>query len=585
MRLAATLLSSLSLCCSVMAQPMNMTFDDGIGGWRVVLDGVMGGRSSGRVSQPESGILRFSGQLSLENNGGFSQIQTSIAPGSLQDGAGGGGGVEIRVRGDGRTYIFDLRTSDVRIMAGSFQTTFDTVAGEWTTVRLPFEQFRLHSFGRLVSNAPRLNPERIESIGVTLADKNAGPFRIDFDSIRSLETPRAATAARPGRAAQPTAASGADLATVARSAGLTTLLSLVEIAGIELPPDGRVTIFAPTNEAFAALPAERVRFLTSEEGRPLLRAVLAHHVVPEAVDSAALLQRRTATSLSNQDLTIDGEALKVAGALLLKTDVLFERGIVHVIDSVMIPETRSAAEVVGAEPRLSSLFRAVNAAGLARQLGSENEGPWTILAPSNEAFAALGEREIAALVSNPMQLVNILGGHVIPGRIRRSDMIAQGSVRTLMGRDAVTFAIAEGQVTAGGARIIAADIPASNGIIHIIDRIILPAPAAPATAGAPAGAAPSAAAILQLAELTIERGVPLFNDGQPEACAVVYELFLNSVVKLAQETLGPAGTGRIQDALAQGATERDPAARAWIYRRAIDRMYQDLSRVGPPHTR
>ena len=557
----AVVAASLSFCSIAGAQPFNIDFDSGVAGWRTVLDGVMGGRSTGRVTQPEDGILRFSGELSLENNGGFSQTQTAVPEGSFKDSAG----IEARVRGDGRTYQFDVRCSDVRMMAGSFQVKFDTVPGEWVTLRLPFDQFRLHSFGRLVPSAPKLTPARVESIGVTLADKNAGGFQLDIDFVRAIT--------RDGEGP----AIGANLAAVAKSADLTTLLSLVELSGLQLPSDGRVTIFAPTNEAFAEIPADKLKFLTSEEGLPTLRAILRHHVLPMAVDSASLLERRGVVALSGQNLAIDGEGLSVAGATVVKADVPFDKGIVYLIDRVLMPETRSIAEVVSQDARLAMLFKAVTAAGLAEQLGGRNEGPWTVLAPSNEAFAALGEDTIKMLLADPSQLANVLSAHVIPSRIRRSDMIAQRSARTLLGRDAVSFSLVDGKVTVAGADIIASDIEASNGVIHIIDRVIIPNQSA-GNDGSAEQIKTSMASVSGLVELAIERGVPLFNDGNPEACAAIYEVTIAAIIDLAPQTVGQNAIERLGLALAEGNTETDAAKRAWIFRRAIDRLYEDSNR-------
>lgn len=541
--------------------PLNIEFDVGVSGWRTVLDGVMGGRSTGRVSQPEAGLLRFAGELSLENNGGFSQTQTAVPEGSLE----GARGIEARVRGDGRTYQFDVRCSDVRMMAGSFQTTFDTVQGEWLTIQLPFEELRLHSFGRPVPNAPRLTPARVESIGVTLADKKPGAFQLDIDFIRALGTDGNSRA------------EDSSLEAVARSAGLTTLLSLVELSGLQLPADGRVTIFAPTNEAFAALPPERVTFLTSDAGRPTLRAILRHHIVPTGLDSGSLLQRRGVLPLSGQNLRIEADALTIDGATILKTDVPFDRGLVFVVDRVLIPETRSIAEVASQDERLSALARALAAAGLEGQLGAENEGPWTVLAPSNQAFAALGEETIRTLAANPSQLATVLSAHVIPSRIRRSDMLSQQVARTLLGRDAVSFSLVDGAVTVAGADIIAADIEASNGVIHIIDRVIQPDPASARTPPQ-VGAAASASSVAELVERAIERGAPIFNDGDPDACAAIYEVTIAAIVDLAGDAVGRDALERLRLAMAQGMAERDATRRAWLFREALDRTYQDARR-------
>ncbi|MCX5691047.1 MAG: CIA30 family protein [Planctomycetota bacterium] len=564
MKFTLVIASALSICSAALAQPLSIDFDAGVSGWGTVLDGVMGGRSTGRVTQPEAGILRFSGELSLENNGGFSRTQTTVPESSFQ----GATGIEARVRGDGRTYQFDVRCSDVRMMAGSFQVKFDTVAGEWVTLRLPFEDFKLYSFGRLVGNAPKLTPARVESVGVTLADKKPGAFQIDIDFVRAIG-PKGESAA-----------AGSDLASVAKSAGLTTLLSLVEASGLQLPADGRVTIFAPTNKAFEAIPADKVKYLTSPEGRATLQAILKHHILPGALDSGALLQRRGVVALSGQNLLIDGEGLTVAGASLLKTDVAFDRGIVYVIDRVMMPETRSVSEIVSEDPRLSTLLKAVTAAGLARQLSNENEGPWTLLAPSNEAFAALGEETIKALIAEPTQLASVLSAHVIPSRIRRSDMIAQRSARTLLGRDAVSFSLVDGRVTVAGAGIIAGDIEASNGVIHIIDRVLVPNPSANTDAPM-AGRAAKAQDVSGIVELAIERGVPLFNDGKPDACAAIYEVTLSAILDLAADAVGNDSVERLRLALAEGQSEKNVSERAWIYRRAMDRVLQDAHRSIP----
>jgi monofunctional biosynthetic peptidoglycan transglycosylase len=182
--LAAKLLSASLLAAAVTAVSVgrfDADFDNEMGSWYVVVDGVMGGRSTGHVARNEPGVLRFSGDLSLENNGGFSQMRSGVDG----DRFAGTDGIELEVRGDGRTYTFDVRCADARVRAGGFQRTFDTEDGAWTTLRLPFDEFRLHTYGRRVTNAPALAPAMIESIGVTLADKKEGRFRLDVRSIRA----------------------------------------------------------------------------------------------------------------------------------------------------------------------------------------------------------------------------------------------------------------------------------------------------------------------------------------------------------------------------------------------------------------
>jgi transforming growth factor-beta-induced protein len=538
-----------------MAQQANLEFDDGTGRWSTVLDGVMGGRSTGRISQEEPGILRFTGELSLKNNGGFSSIRTSVPQGTFT----GKEGLTFRVRGDGRRYQFDVRCSDVRLMAGGYQVKFDTKAGEWTTVEIPFREFRLFNFGEAVDNAPKLRPDRIESIGFTLADKKEGPFAIDVDWVRPLGGSNAQGAA--------------PLAAVAEKAGLTTLLSLVKAAGLELPAGGRVTIFAPTNDAFAKLPKEKVEFLTSEKGKATLATILRHHVVASSLESPALLSRRRIVALSGQSLLIDADALTVGGAKIIATDVGFDGGIVHVIDTVLVPELRTIAEIASQEPRLSSLVKALAAADLTSQFGERNPGPWTVLAPVDEAFKALGDGAFKDLAANPDRLRAVLAAHVIPGAIRRSEMPAMGKARTL-GGGGVRFSLDKGAVTAGGATIIVADIEAANGVIHLIDRVIKPEASTETMAAAQAV---DPAKIASIIEAAIERGAPMFNAGDTAACAAIYEVAVMSIVELAGPSLPQASREALTEALETVRRERDASERAWTLRRAMDKVYARVS--------
>jgi uncharacterized surface protein with fasciclin (FAS1) repeats len=536
----------------------NLEFDSGTKGWQTVLDGVMGGRSTGRIAVGEGGTLRFTGELSLENNGGFSQIRTAVPEGTYA----GTTGLIMRVKGDGRSYQCDIRSSRLRLMAGGYQSVFKTKVGEWTEVEIPFDQCVANSFGQRMRNAPALDPASIESVGITLADKQEGPFAIEVDWIRPIGAARAEQA------------STNSLAAVATKANLTTLLSLVKAAELELPKDAKLTIFAPTNEAFAKLPREQVEFLTSAKGKPALQAILKHHVVAQSLESSALLDRRRLKALSGQSLEVDPAALTVDGARLVATDVAFDGGLVHVIDSVMVPELRSIEEIVAQDERFATLRAAIGAAGLGPQLGAENSGPWTVLAPSNDAFAKIPADALKALLADRPALTAVLAAHVLPTAIRRDEMLAQGSARTLMGDGTVAFALESGAITVEGARIEVADIEAANGVIHIIDRV-LPARSA-ATAAAPAApASPQraqrAAAVLELA---IERGVPRFNAGDTASCAALYELAIASVVLLGEDAVNADAMAELSKALEQGASHEDASERAWIYRRAMDRVLE-----------
>ena len=156
--------------------------------WQIVNDGVMGGRSSSQASiisldsgdSAETGnsMMRFAGNLSLENNGGFASVR-SRPSGSL--GLDPGETIILRVKGDGRRYTFNLYTPDRRT-AFSYQLEFDTTAGQWTEVKLPVDKFVAHSFGRPIPSM-KLTPSQVQAVGILLGDKKPGPFEILIDWI------------------------------------------------------------------------------------------------------------------------------------------------------------------------------------------------------------------------------------------------------------------------------------------------------------------------------------------------------------------------------------------------------------------
>ena len=560
-RLVVIAISTVSTpCLAVCAEPTaraesNLEFDTGIKGWQTVLDGVMGGRSTGRISAGEGGTLQFTGELSLENNGGFSQIRTEISEGIFADTKG----LLMRVKGDGRTYQCDIRSSRARVMAGGYQRVFETKAGEWIEVEIPFDECTFNTFGQRVRNAAPLAPETIESVGITLADKKPGDFALEIDWIRPL-----------GASPKPT--SSQSLTTVAQKADLTTLLALVKAAELELPKGARVTIFAPTNAAFAKLPKKQVDFLTSADGKSVLQTILKHHIVGQSLEISAVLDRRRLKALSGQTLNVDPNKLTINDAQLVATDVAFDSGVVQVIDSVLMPELRTIDELIAADARCSTLRTALDAAGLGPQLGKDNPGPWTLLAPSNKAFAAVPPEALTALLADKSALTAVLAGHVLPTAIRRDEMLSQGSARTLMGDGEVVFALNGGVITVSDARIEVADIEAANGVIHIIDRVLATKKTSPAKIAANTMSPAQRAAVIF--ELAIERGVPLFNEGDPAACAALYELAINAVLLLGDNSTTKQTGTILTDALKAGKANADPKESAWIYRRAMDRALQ-----------
>ena len=137
--------------------------------WRVINDGVMGGVSQSRLERTDRGTAVFAGDLSLENNGGFASVRVRLAACDLSDHAG----LEVRVRGDGRTYQLRLRHDD-SFDGVAYRADMETTAGEWRTLRFPFRAVTPTFRGRTVPGAPALDPASIRQIGFLLADGRPG---------------------------------------------------------------------------------------------------------------------------------------------------------------------------------------------------------------------------------------------------------------------------------------------------------------------------------------------------------------------------------------------------------------------------
>jgi NADH dehydrogenase [ubiquinone] 1 alpha subcomplex assembly factor 1 len=216
------------------------------GEWTAVNDNVMGGVSEGQHRITGGGTLEFTGTLSLENNGGFASIRSRPAGTNLAE----FDGLLIRVRGDGKRYAFNLQT-DVPIRAGSYRLNFETKASEWREIPLAFADFQATSFGEVIRDVPSLDPAKIRSFGLTISDKQAGPFKLEVDWIRAARFPAkagvsTATAGSPDRKA-----AAKELIALALQRGVpllsggqaeacaavyeVTATSLVKLAGDKLP--------------------------------------------------------------------------------------------------------------------------------------------------------------------------------------------------------------------------------------------------------------------------------------------------------------------------------------------------------------
>ena len=263
---------------------------------------------------------------------------------------------------------------------------------------------------------------------------------------------------------------------VAVEAGsFTTLVAAVDAAGLTpvLSGEGPFTVFAPTDEAFAALPAGTVEALLADP--EALADILTYHVVAGEVFAADVVNLTSATTVQGQDVTIevvDGNVF-VDGAMVVTTDIATDNGVIHVIDAVILPETGpgTIVDVAAEAGSFSTLLAAAEAAGLVDALNGE--GPLTVFAPTDDAFAALPEGTVEALLADTEALTAILTAHVVPGELLAADVLAVESLTMLSG-DVLEVALHDGAPTIGGSGIIATDMLAGNGVIHVIDTVIVP---------------------------------------------------------------------------------------------------------------
>lgn len=268
---------------------------------------------------------------------------------------------------------------------------------------------------------------------------------------------------------------------------LSLLVEAVTAAGLAetLQGAGPFTVFAPTNAAFTALLGELG--VTKEQlfaDTALLTSVLTYHVVPAQVP-------RDQVPLGSAITTVQGGVFKVESAngqltvtdgrnrtsLVTATDLTASNGVVHLVDRVLLPANQDIVQLAQSLPQFSTLVEAVVAANLQATLSSA--GPFTVFAPTNDAFAALlAELGLtkSQLLADTALLTQVLTYHVLPQRVLRAEIPIDTPVATIEG-DTLSIGadLAITDQRGRRANIVTADVLASNGVVHAIDRVILPA--------------------------------------------------------------------------------------------------------------
>lgn len=266
-----------------------------------------------------------------------------------------------------------------------------------------------------------------------------------------------------------------DIVDTAVSAGsFETLVTAVKAAELveTLKGEGPFTVFAPSDSAFAKLPEGTIPALLEDKAK--LSSVLTYHVVPGKLMAKDVLGSKWLKTVNGQSLMVhmNGKSPMIDGAKIIKTDIPTTNGVIHVIDTVVLPRADIVTTAVEAGS-FKTLATALKAAELVAAL--QGEGPFTVFAPNDAAFAKLPDGTVEGLLDDPETLKTILTFHVIAGRVLSSDLPVDKTIQpeTLMGQSLSIRASKQG-VTVNDAKVIKADIICGNGVIHVINSVVLP---------------------------------------------------------------------------------------------------------------
>ena len=261
----------------------------------------------------------------------------------------------------------------------------------------------------------------------------------------------------------------------------TTLAAALGAADLvdTLKGEGPFTVFAPTDDAFAKLPEGTVESLLLPENLEQLKSILLYHVVSGKVMASDVVTLSSADTVSGEAVTIkveDGKVYLNDTVEVIITDVEASNGVIHVIDSVLLPPAKLSdiVDTAVADGRFTTLAAALGAADLVDTL--KGEGPFTVFAPTDDAFAKLPEGTVESLLlpENLEQLKSILLYHVVSGKVMASDVVTLTSADTVSG-EAVSIKVEDGKVYLNDTvEVIITDVEASNGVIHVIDSVLLP---------------------------------------------------------------------------------------------------------------
>ena len=268
-----------------------------------------------------------------------------------------------------------------------------------------------------------------------------------------------------------------DIPTTAQGTGIhdSLVAAVIQADLLEtLQGEGPFTVFAPTDQAFTDAGID-LAALDTEEGKAALTDILLYHVVSGSVESSAVTDGMTAAAVNGDDLSFSvGEGVMVNDANVILADVITTNGVIHVIDKVLMPpaDLVDIAAVAMSTGVHESLVAALVKADLVSTL--QGDGPFTVFAPTDQAFTDAGiDLDAFSTDEEITALANILLYHVYSGAVNAADVPDGLTVARVNGDDA-TFTVTDGTVMVGDATVTTADVMASNGVIHVIDKVLMP---------------------------------------------------------------------------------------------------------------
>ena len=359
-----------------------------------------------------------------------------------------------------------------------------------------------------------------------------------------------------------------DIVDAAVAAGsFKTLAAALQAADLAdtLKGKGPFTVFAPTDEAFARLPKVTLESLLKPESKGALAGILTYHVVSGEIGSNKVVRLNHAETLNGQrvDIAVKDGNVFIDSAKVVAADIRCSNGVIHVIDSVILPSSDNIPATADKAGSFKTLLAAAKAAKLVGVLSGDK--PLTVFAPTDEAFARLPKGTVDSLLKpqNIDQLKQIVLYHVVEGRVYSDQALKLTTAKTLNGQSIKINARKAGAFI-NDSKLTALDIEASNGVIHVIDQVLLPLTEV---------SNDKARASI---EETIRRGASLYNAGHVDACAKHYMASVSGLLN-SNHKMPRTAVYHLESAMTQARATQCTVSQSWALRRGLDGAHHVLA--------